>query len=277
MVGIGYRKDFAKQFLEDTDLKPGFIEVAPENWMGIGGYWKQEFKKVTEKYPLFCHGLSLSIGSPDPLNLEFLKEVKSFLNEYNVQLYSEHLSFSQVDNAHIYDLLPIPFTKDAVQHVAQKINQAQDFLERKLVLENVSYYTVLQQDIPEIDFINEIVSLTDCDLLLDVNNVFVNANNHNYDAQAYIDQVNFEHVKYIHMAGHRKVNESLIIDTHGSAIIDPVYELFHYTMQKMQNDVPVLLERDFNIPEMKELQTEINNLKRIKKAALNKQDYAIIG
>ncbi len=276
MVGIGYRKDFAADFAESNTLHPAFIEVAPENWMGVGGYWKKQFQKALEKYPLFTHGLSLSIGSPDPLDFAFLKQVKQFLQQTNAVLYSEHLSYAKCDNAHLYDLLPIPFTEAAVHHVAENIKQVQDFLERKIAIEIVSYYTPVAPELNEIDFINAILEEADCDLLLDVNNVYVNSFNHQYNAKTFIAQLPMQRVKYIHMAGHEKVADDLIIDTHGEAIIDPVYDLFAFTMQQLQRDVPVLLERDFNIPELHELQYEINKLNQIKQKALQPAMYATL-
>jgi len=275
MVGIGYRKDFSKAFLSSEILKPDFVEVAPENWIGIGGYWKQEFKKVLEKYPLYCHGLSLSVGSPEGIDVDFVKQVKRFLDETQAVLYSEHLTFSKVDNAHLYDLLPIPFTQDAIDRVVENIQQVQDILGKRLILENGSYYTVLEAEMTEAEFVNEIVKKSDCELLLDVNNVFVNSFNHQYNAKEFITKMPLDKVKYIHMAGHYQVNESLIIDTHGAEIIDPVYDLFDFTMHQLPHDVPVLLERDFNIPELFDMQKEINNLRQIKTIAQKKQPYAV--
>ncbi|MDV3616171.1 hypothetical protein CMU80_01750 [Elizabethkingia anophelis] len=277
MVGIGYRKDFADEFLNSTVLKPDFIEVAPENWMGIGGYWKRELKKVLEKYPLYCHGLSLSVGSPEGIEVDFVKRVKAFLDETGAVLYSEHLTFSKVDNAHLYDLLPIPFTQEAINRVSENILKVQDLLGRRLILENGSYYTVLKAEMSEEDFVNEIVNRTDCELLLDVNNVYVNAFNHQYDARNFISKMPLDKVKYIHMAGHLQVNDKLIIDTHGADIINPVFDLFRYTITQLNRDVPVLLERDFNIPELSELQTEIDELRSIKENILNPKNHAAIG
>lgn len=274
MTGIGYRKDFAVDFLQNNILQPDFIEVAPENWIGVGGFWKKQFHTAIEKYPLFTHGLSLSIGSPDELDFTFLKKIKSFLAETKAVLYSEHLSYTKCDNAHLYDLLPIPFTEDAVKHVAKRIRNVQDFLERKIAIEIISYYTPVAPEISESAFINHILEEADCDLLLDVNNVYVNAFNHHYYARQFIDTLPMHRVRYIHMAGHEQVSDSLIIDTHGEAIIDPVYALFDYTMQQLNRDVPVLLERDFNIPEMEEMQTELDKLRSIKKNALKKYQYA---
>lgn len=262
MIGLGYRRDFAEEFLPGGAIAPDFVELAPENWMNLGGAWKKQLRQISERYPVLCHGLSLSIGSPDPLDMTFLKKLKDFLNEHQVKIYSEHLSFSKCDNAHLYDLLPIPFREDAVRHIAEKIRQVQDYLERPLVLENVSYYTSVAAEMKEEEFIRNIVSESDCRLLLDVNNVYVNAFNHKYTAKAFIDQLPLDRVAYIHMAGHEQVAEDLIIDTHGEAIADPVYDLFEYAIAKTR-PVPVLLERDFNIPEMQELNTEMERLRSI--------------
>jgi len=262
MIGLGYRRDFAEEFLEGTSIKPDFVEFAPENWMNIGGFWKKQIKQISEKYPIICHGLSLSIGSPDPLDFNFVKKLKIFLDEYKVEIYSEHLSFAKCDNAHLYDLLPIPFREDAAKHVAGKIKQLQDFLERPFVMENVSYYTPVAAQMSESAFINAIVQESGCQLLLDVNNVYVNAFNHKYDAKTFISELPLDKVAYIHMAGHEQVEPDLIIDTHGEAIIDKVYDLFEWTIERIK-PVPVLLERDFNIPEMHELNGEMKKLRSI--------------
>ena len=261
-TGIGFRKDFAEEFLNEGILKPNFIEVAPENWIDMGGYWKKIFDKVTAQYPLTCHGLSLSIGSPDDLDWDFLKKLKVFLKQYNVQIYSEHLSYAKCDNAHLYDLLPIPFREDAVKHIVQRIKTVQDFLEQKIAIENVSYYTAVAAEMDEPTFISNIVNEADCKLLLDVNNVYVNAFNHKYDAKEFIKKLPLDKVAYIHMAGHLQVADDLIIDTHGENIIDPVFDLFDFTIHNIK-PVPVLLERDFNFPEFPELQGELNRLQKI--------------
>lgn len=261
-IGLGFRREMAQQMINLDSGAPDFIEFAPENWMDMGGYWGKILKAATEKYPVLCHGLSLSIGSPDELDWEFLKRLKQFLNEHNVQVYSEHLSYSKCDNAHLYDLLPIPFREDAVKHIVQRLKQVQDFLERPVAIENVSYYTPVGAEMEESEFISRIVLESDCRLLLDVNNVYVNAFNHGYDAKDFISELPLDRVAYIHMAGHEQVAPDLIIDTHGQDIIDPVYELFEWTIPQL-NPVPVLLERDFNIPEMEVLRKEMDQLQRI--------------
>lgn len=261
-IGLGLRRDFASEMLGGDILSPHFIELAPENWMNMGGYYKRQLNQAAEKYPITAHGLSLSIGSPEDLDMQFIQDVKEFLNEYRVQVYSEHLSFSKAENAHLYDLLPIPFREDAIKHVVKRIKLVQEILERKIAIENVSYYTPVAAEMDEATFIRTIVEESGCELLLDVNNVYVNAFNHQYDAKLFIDQMPLDQVAYIHMAGHEQVEPDLIIDTHGQPIIDPVYELFEYTVQKIEA-VPVLLERDFNIPELKELQEEMQRMDSI--------------
>ena len=230
--------------------------------MGIGGKWKQALRKVAEKYPLTCHGLSLSIGSPEPLDMEFLKRVKDFLEEWNIEIYSEHLSYSKCDNAHLYDLLPIPFCEEAVQHVVDRVKQVQDFLGRRLILENVSYYTPVAPEMTELEFVKEIVERSDCEMLLDINNIYVNAFNHKYDAKEFLSGLPLERVRYIHMAGHEQKSEDLIVDTHGQAIIDPVFDLFEWATSKVK-PVPILLERDYNFDEMDELEGELGRLQSI--------------
>jgi uncharacterized protein (UPF0276 family) len=263
-IGLGFRRDVANDIINSEFELPEFIEVAPENWMKMGGYWKKQFDRATEKYPLTCHGLSLSIGSVEELDLNFLKDLKEFLDQYNVKIYSEHLSYSKCENAHLYDLLPIPFREDAVKHIVTRIKTVQDILERPLVLENVSYYTAVAAEMPEAEFISSIISESGCQMLLDINNVYVNAFNHNYNTKEFINALPLDSLAYIHMAGHEQIEPDLIIDTHGKDIIDPVFELLDWTIQKI-NPVPVLLERDFNIPELNALEGELTQLQNITK------------
>lgn len=262
-TGIGFRKDFAEEFLNGKVLNPAFIELAPENWIDLGGYWKQMLIKAAELYPIYLHGLSLSLGSPEPLNKKLLKSTRDFIREFKVPLYSEHLSFTKCNNAHLYELLPVPFRYDAAMHIAERIKQVQDFLGMELALEIVSYYTPLAPQISELEFINTILEKADCGLLLDVNNVYVNAFNHNFNAEEFIAQLPLERVRYIHMAGHTKVSDNLIIDTHGENIIDPVYQLLAHTTSLLPHTVPVLLERDFNIPSLQQLKYEMNTIESI--------------
>ncbi|MBB63862.1 MAG: hypothetical protein CMO81_02240 [Waddliaceae bacterium] len=261
-VGLGFRRDLYKILLDSSSYRPSFIELAPENWMGLGGQWGKILKEAAELYPITCHGLSLSLGSPDPLDWDFLKQIKQFLKEYSIEIYSEHLSFNSCDNAHLYELFPLPFCDEAIKHVAERIRQVQDFLERKIAIENISYYTVIEPQMDEASFIRSIAEEADCQLLLDVNNVYVNAFNHQYNPYDFIEALPLERVAIMHMAGHKQKSEHLIIDTHGEAIIDPVFELLDWTCQRM-SPTPVLLERDFNYPEYSELVTEMQTIEKI--------------
>jgi len=261
-VGLGLRRDIAEEILESRTLTPDFLEFAPENWMGMGGAWKRVMDRAVEKFPITCHGLSLSLGSPEELDWKFIRELKGFLDENQVKIFSEHLSYTKSNNAHLYDLLPIPFRKDAVDHVVERIRKVQDMLERPLAIENVSYYTPVAAEMSEIEFVNQIVEGADCQLLLDVNNVYVNAFNHQYDAHEYISALPLDRVAYIHMAGHEQVEPDLIIDTHGQPIIDPVYELFEWTIAQM-DPVPVLLERDYNFEDTDQIQSELLQIRAL--------------
>ena len=225
MVGLGLRRDIAEEILDNKILTPDFLEFAPENWMGMGGAWLKVMERALEAYPITCHGLSLSLGSPEELDWEFIGELKEFLDTYKVGIYSEHLSYTKSKNAHLYDLLPIPFRQDAIDHVVDRIRRVQDRLERPLAIENVSYYTPVAAEMTEVEFVSEIVDRAGCNLLLDVNNVYVNAFNHNYDAKDFIGKLPLDKVAYIHMAGHEKVAPDLIIDTTCRLII-PIIQLF---------------------------------------------------
>lgn len=265
--GLGFRRSMIQELNEaGHDFlaeQVGFWEVAPENWMGIGGRLGRTFRSYTERHPFLCHGLSLSIGSPAPLDEEFVRNVKAFLDEHGIRLYSEHLSYCS-DDGHLYDLMPIPFTEEAVKYVAERIRRVQDILERRIAIENVSYYANTGSDLgnplPEIDFIKAVLQEADCDLLLDVNNIYVNSVNHRYDAQAFLKALPAERVAYMHTAGHYDEAEDLIVDTHGADIIEPVWDLLDAAYQHV-GPVPTLLERDFNIPPLQTLLVEVNRIR----------------
>jgi hypothetical protein len=234
----------------------GFMEVAPENWINVGGRFGREFRAYTERFPFLCHGLSLSIGSTSPLDWDLLKEIKQFMAEHNVLAYSEHLSYCS-DQGHLYDLLPIPFTEEAVLYVAERIRQVQDFLEQRLIIENVSYYAAPQQEMSEIEFLRGVLDEADCSLLLDVNNIYVNSINHNYDAMKFLEAIPGDRIAYGHIAGHFVEAEDLRVDTHGAEVIDPVWELLSRSYE-LFGEFPTLLERDFNFPPVNELFREVN-------------------
>jgi hypothetical protein len=258
-AGLGLRRSFMNE-LNSLDHSPfDFLEVAPENWMEMGGALGKKFAEFTERYPMLCHGLSLSIGSPSPLDEPFLIRLKKFLDKHNIRCYSEHLSYCS-DDGHLYDLMPIPFTSEAVNYVADRIKRVQDILERKIIMENVSYYAAPGQEMAELDFFLSVIEQAGCDVLLDVNNIYVNSINHNYDAKTFIDAIPQEKIAYLHVAGHYNEAEDLIVDTHGADVIDPVWDLLAHTYQQ-HGVIPTLLERDFNIPSLDTLIDEVNKIR----------------
>ena len=263
-AGLGLRRDFMDELAQRDDQPFDFLEVAPENWMEIGGTLGKKFAHFTERYPMMCHGLSLSLGSPAPLDEHFIIRVKKFLDKHNVRAYSEHLSYCG-DEGHLYDLMPIPFTSDAVSYVAQRIKRVQEIIERPLIIENVSYYAAPGQEMPEVDFVNAILDEADCGLLLDVNNIYVNSINHKYDPETYMKAIPTERIKYLHIAGHYNEADDLKVDTHGSDVIDPVWSLLEKTYQQ-HGVIPTLLERDFNIPSLATLTSEVDKIRHYQSA-----------
>ena len=265
-AGLGLRRSLL-DVLSSADDSFDFMEVAPENWINVGGRFGRQLREYTERYPLLCHGLSLSIAGPGELDWELLKNIKQFIHDHQVRCYSEHLSYCS-DDGHLYDLLPIPFTGDAVRFVANRIRQVQDFLEQPLAIENISYYAAPQQELSEIDFICAVLEEADCELLLDVNNIYVNSINHGYDAEKYLAALPGERIAYGHIAGHFNEAEDLLIDTHGADVIDPVWRLLDSAYQHF-GVFPTLLERDFNLPPINELLGEVNTIKTRQKVAGN--------
>lgn len=254
-----------------------FMEVAPENWINVGGRYGKQFRQYTERFPFVCHGLSLSIGSPAPLDWELIGQIKNFMKEHQIRYYTEHLTYCS-DDAHLYDLMPIPFTEEAINYTADRISQIQDFLGQRIAMENASYYAAPQQEMSEIDFINSVLEKADCGLLLDVNNIYVNSINHRYDAEEFLTQLPGERVVYVHVAGHYVEAEDLRVDTHGSDVIDPVWQLLDKAYEHF-GVMPTLLERDFNIPPVNELLAEVAQIKemQIKKIQKNRECSNSIG
>jgi hypothetical protein len=263
-AGLGLRRSFLAQLLEQRQDDVDFYEVAPENWITMGGKLGKQFRAMTERHPFVCHGLSLSLGSTDPLDEAFVRAIKQFMQEHHITRYSEHLSYCSQDG-HLYDLLPIPFTQEAVNHVTARIKRVQDILEQKIAIENVSYYAAPGQEMSESEFFNAIVQEADCDILLDVNNIYVNSVNHSYDAETFLKAIPGQRIVYAHIAGHYVEADDFLVDTHGAEIIDPVWKLLGKAYE-WHGVFPTLLERDFNIPEMSELLREVNTIKSIQSA-----------
>lgn len=269
-AGLGLRRALLSPFLCTQPRTVDFLEVAPENWIGLGGKYGRQFKQIAEQYPFVLHGLSLSIGSPAPLDVELVKSIKGFMDEHKIDVYTEHLSYCS-DQGHLYDLMPIPFTSEAVTYVAERIRQVQDILQRQIAIENVSYYAVPQPcEMSELEFVNNVIREADCGLLLDVNNIYVNSVNHRYDPVEFLHGLPGDRIAYIHVAGHYNEAEDLIVDTHGADVIEPVWSLLEETYRHF-GIVPTLLERDFNLPPLPELLEETQQIKQLQQRWQNAQ------
>ncbi|WP_223422195.1 HvfB family MNIO-type RiPP peptide maturase [Alcanivorax limicola] len=266
-AGLGLRRGLMAPLSEHADAVASavnFMEVAPENWVGLGGRWKRRFAEFSDQYPLVSHGLSLSLGGPEPLDMGFLHDVRHFLRDNDVRCYTEHLSYCS-DHGHLYDLMPIPFTEEAVHHAAARIRQVQDFLGQRIGIEHVSYYAAPGQQMSELDFVCAVLEEADCGLLLDVNNAYVNSINHGYDAAQYISGLPGERIMYVHVAGHFDEAADLKVDTHGSAVTDPVWALLSHAYAEF-GVLPTLLERDFNFPSVPELLSEVRQIRALQSA-----------
>lgn len=288
--GLGYRRDLANGFLQlPTQSAVQFIEIAPENWVKMGGSARYQFDQVAERFPVAVHGLSLSLGGQAPLDKKLLKSIKILMKQYGSTFFSEHLSYCECEG-HLYDLLPMPFTDEAVLHTAQRIREVQDYLGLKIALENTSYYLHSPTStMNEVEFLNAIAQEADCDIHLDVNNIYVNGVNHGLlDPYQFIDQVDHKRVSYIHIAGHNEEQEvlpevntgeeafnkvqgelrhlpQLLIDTHGEKVKGSVWDLLAYTYQRLPHIPPTLLERDFNFPPFMELYAEVEHIARLQR------------
>ena len=296
-AGLGYRRDLADDFLNlSSNNAIQFMEVAPENWVKMGGAARYKFDQAAEKYPLAVHGLSLSLGGQAPLDRELLKNTKALMAQYNSTFFSEHLSYCECEG-HLYDLLPMPFTEEAVKHVAQRIRYVQDFLGLQISLENTSYYLHSPTStMNEVEFLNAIAQEADCGIHLDVNNIYVNGVNHGLlDPYVFLDQVDVKRVNYIHIAGHDEEHSAaqvvedlegesfnkikgayrhlpeLLIDTHGEAVKGTVWDLLEYAYQRLPVIPPTLLERDFNFPPFAELYAEVEHIAQLQQKYAQKE------
>ena len=260
-AGLGLRRALLNTLMENPPSDVDFMEVAPENWIGVGGVLGRKFRFFTERYPFLIHGLSLSIGSPAPLNEALVRDVKDFMKEHGILMYSEHLSYTS-DDGQLYDLMPIPFTEEAVSWVAKRVRRVQDILEQRIALENVSFYAPTDASMSEADFVNAVLEESDCDLMLDINNIVVNSINHSYDAGGFLRSMPAERIRYFHLAGHYVEAEDLRIDTHGAAVDEQSWQLLREAYLHF-GPVPTLLERDFNFPPLEELLEEVRKIKRL--------------
>ena len=269
-VGLGLRRVLLDPLYDLPSGQLDFLEVAPENWIGVGGRLGRKFARLAERYPLALHGLSLDIGGPRELDWELIGRIREFMERWQCPAYSEHLTACG-DSGHLYDLMPLPFTEEMVAYVADRVRRIQDFLGRRMALENASYYAELpapgggggEARMSESEFINAVVAEADCDLLLDVNNIYVNSINHGYDPEAFLQSLPLDRAAYIHVAGHYVEAEDLRVDTHGTAVIDPVWALLASAYHHV-GPLPTLLERDFNIPPLVELLDEVGTIRTLR-------------
>ncbi|MBT9591417.1 MAG: DUF692 domain-containing protein [Thiobacillus sp.] len=261
-AGLGFRRELLPELKTHVPDAIEFFEIAPENWIDMGGAHGRDLHRFTERYPFVCHGLSLSLGGPAPLDEMLLRKTRQLMDSHGIALFTEHLSYCS-DDGHLYDLLPIPFTEEAVKYVAARIRRTQDILERRIAIENASFYTSSPiAEMNEASFMRAVLQEADCDLHLDVNNVYVNSVNHRYDPLEFIRTLPTERIVYMHMAGHYNEADDLIVDTHGADVIDPVWTLLDETY-RIHGVAPTLLERDFNIPPLAELVREVERIAQI--------------
>lgn len=260
-IGLGLRRPLLEPLRAAAPGGFDFLEVAPENWIGIGGPLGEAFSDLASRHPIACHGLSLSLGGPGPLDDAFLAKLRRFLDAHDCPLYSEHLSACSDSQGQLYDLMPLPFNQGAVAHVADRIRRVQDALGRRIAVENVSYYATLDASMPEVEFINSVLERADCSLLLDVNNIVVNAANHGYDAGDFLRALPGGRIVCIHVAGHHEEPDGLRIDTHGAPVSDPVWALLDEAYA-LFGPRPTLLERDFDLPPLDALLAELDRVRR---------------
>ena len=273
-VGLGLRRVHLEAALAAEGAPVPFWEIAPENLVGQGGKKARETWAVLERDPVITHGLSMSMGGFDPWADETLDDLVAFLKRTGTPWHSEHLCWTSVGGVNTHELLPMPFTKAAVAHTAERVKRLQDRLPVPFLLENISWYAELgEPEMSEHDFLNEVLERADCGWLLDINNIYVNSQNHGFDAKAFLEGLPLHRVKQMHIAGHSWDEEDqLIIDTHGAPVIDPVLDLFTWVLPKIfaatGEAVPVLLERDTRIPPFEELLAEQRKLQALYDAAL---------
>lgn len=269
-AGLGLRRAMLDELRAAPAGAFDFLECAPDNWIGVGGRLGEALDELSDRHPLTCHGLSLSLGGSEPLDDVFLGRTRRFLDRHRVRLYSEHLSCC-TDDGHLYDLMPIPFTDEAVAHVAARIRQVQDALGRRIAVENVSYYAAHPQPagtqaMDEATFVAAVLAEAGCDLLLDVNNVYVNAVNHGYDPHAFLARMPGDRIASYHVAGHYDEAVDLKVDTHGAPVKGDVWDLLAEAY-RLHGVRPTLLERDFNLPPLAVLLEEVERIRQRQQAA----------
>lgn len=259
--GLGLRKEHYETVLaEQPDVD--WFEIISENYMVEGGKAIDYLTRIREHYPMVMHGVSMSIGSTEALDFNYLKQLKALIKRVEPEWISDHLCWTGVNGLNLHDLMPLPYTEEAIQHVADRISQVQDYLGRQMLLENVSsYVSYSDSQMTEWEFLTEVTNRADCLVLLDINNIYVSAYNHNFDPYTYLHAIPGERVQQFHLAGHTHEN-NLIIDTHDHPIADPVFELYAAAVKHFGH-VSTMIERDDHIPALPELLDELDQLRKI--------------
>lgn len=259
--GLGLRKEHYDTVLKERPNVDWF-EIVSENYMVDGGKPLDYLHRIRENYPMVMHGVSMSIGSIEPLNFDYLKQLKMLIDMVEPNWFSDHLCWTGNSRLNLHDLMPLPYTEEAVKHVADRVSQVQEYLGRQMLLENVSsYISYSDSQMSEWEFLRTVAENADCLILLDINNVYVSAYNHNFDPLDYLQGIPSERVYQFHLAGHTHEN-NLIIDTHDHPIADPVYELYAAAVQHF-GQVSTMIERDDHIPPLSDLLVELDQVRRI--------------
>ena len=265
--GLGLRTEHYADFLGEARPAVDWLEVISENYMVPGGKPLARLDAIRRDHPMVMHGVSLSIGSSDELDLNYLRGLKLLAARIEPAWISDHLCWTGVDHHNLHDLLPMPYTEAALRHLAERIQKVQDFLGRRLLIENVSsYLTCADDDMSEWEFLGELLKRADCELLLDVNNVYVSSRNHGFDARVFIDALASERVRQIHLAGHED-HGTHCVDTHDHPVCDDVWALYAHTVRR-HGAVPTMIERDDHIPPLAELLAELDQARRVQAEAL---------
>ncbi len=267
-IGVGFRpKHQADVFDEGGAAQVDWFEVISENFMVRGGRPLHNLERLTDLRPVITHGVSLSIGSATEIDLDYLARLKQVLARVQPPWFSDHVCFSRAGDRDVHDLLPLPYTREAIDHVAEAIKRVQGTMERPFAIENVSsYMTYRDSEMPEWEFVAQLAERADCGILLDVNNIYVSSQNHEFDARAFVDNIPIDRVVQIHLAGHTDHGTHLL-DTHSDHVADPVWDLYERTIRRV-GAVSTLIEWDENIPEWSVLVAEAELARAHRKAAL---------
>lgn len=275
-IGVGLRFAFVDE-LATTRRRVDFVEITPENWVTFGGRRRRRLDACLDRFPCIAHSVSLSVGGLDPLDSEFLDAIAELTSRCDSPFFSDHICYSTVNGQPVHDLLPLPFTHEAVRHTARRIKQTEAHVGRPLVLENATFYSHMPgAELDEATFLRQILEQGDCGMLLDINNVYVNSRNHGFDPYAFLDKMPLERVRYLHMAGHT-LREDVIIDTHIGPIIDPVWALYRHTLERAGRLIPTLIEWDQDIPSLDEVLDEVDRARDIAEEVLSQPLPGLVG